>query len=260
MARTYVHYPECTEGAWPREQMRGDRGSFCLPGAGLDLPSHPLAAVSSFLVEPACQTPAQLTKKTRDRFKMRRRKRLSAPPPLTQQSTTTYEGIPLERDLKTRLRVSTMKVKGSLRMGRAARERVSRKKTPRPSPGDPPLGGVTEGWAFSLRSKGWKLRTWRPRSWTLTRETNPLTPGFGEWKESCKTAGNRKSAPKRYACGLTQPKNHHESARSKGTWSMSEGNPLTHLELSPREAGTSRAAPQGLSHRWRRFCHFRLPR
>lgn len=35
--------------------MRGDRGSFCLPGAGLDLPSRPLAAVSAFPVEPACQ-------------------------------------------------------------------------------------------------------------------------------------------------------------------------------------------------------------
>ena len=88
---------------------------------------------------------------------------------------------------------------------------------------------------------------------------NPLMPGFGEWKGNCKPAGNRKSAPRRYACGLTQPKNHHESARSNGTWSMSEGNPLTHLEPSPREAGTSRAAPQGLSHRWSRFCRFRLP-
>lgn len=114
------------------------------------------------------KTPAQLTKKTRDCFKMRRRKRLCTPPPLTQQSTTTNEGILSERDLKTRLRVSTMKVKGSFRMGRAARERVSRKKNPRPSPGDPPLGGVTEGWAFSLRSEGWKLRTRRPSSWTLT--------------------------------------------------------------------------------------------
>lgn len=106
--------PRVRGGRLARRQMRGDRGSFCLPGAGLDLPSRPLAAVSAFLVEPACQTPAQLTKKTRDRFKMRRRKRLCAPPPLTQQSTTTYEGIPLARDLKTRLRVSTMKVKGSL--------------------------------------------------------------------------------------------------------------------------------------------------
>ena len=119
-------------------------------------------------------------------------------------------------------------------MGGAARERVSRKKTPRPSPGDPPPGGVTEGWAFSPRSDGWELRTRRPRSWSLTRETNALMPGFGERKGNCKTAGNRKSAPKRHACGLTQPKNHHESARSKGVWSMSEGNPLTHLESSPR--------------------------
>ena len=99
MARTYVHYPECTEGAWPGEQMRGDRGSFCLPGACLDLPSRPLAAVSTSLVEPACQTPAQLKKKMRDHSKMRRRKRLRSPPPLT-QSATTYKGIPLDRDLK----------------------------------------------------------------------------------------------------------------------------------------------------------------
>ena len=50
--------------------MRGDRGSFCSPGACLDLPSRPLAAVSASLVEPACQTPAQLTKKMRDHHDM----------------------------------------------------------------------------------------------------------------------------------------------------------------------------------------------
>lgn len=82
--------------------MRGDRGSFCSPGACLDLPSRPLAAVSTSLVEPACQTPAQLTKKMRDHFKMRRRKCLRSPPPLTQQSATTYKGIPSDRDLKAR--------------------------------------------------------------------------------------------------------------------------------------------------------------